>query len=247
MDARLIPDPLRNRISPLYWQLKAIRMRPTTKIRLDNIVVHLYTETPEECKIITNTKNTEEEILRDFATRINEDDIVYDIGANVGQYTCIATQCGANAVAFEPLPANAERIRENIKLNNGSALVVQAALADNDGKSSFKSDSKETGADQGHLTTGHGQTVQTFRGETYVKEGKGPKPTVVKIDVEGAEIDVLHGFGNVLNECRLVYVEIHLDKSKRYNKIFDILDNRGFDTEILTERESQDIVCAYKS
>lgn len=50
---------------------------------------------------------------------LESDDVFYDIGANVGTYTCFAGQVvdDGNVIAFEPHPANVDRLRENAEPN----------------------------------------------------------------------------------------------------------------------------------
>jgi hypothetical protein len=55
------------------------------------------------------------------------------------------------------------------------------------------------------------ETVEVVRGDAVVAEGHAPEPTVMKIDVEGFELEVLEGMGRYLASERLqaVCVEIH--------------------------------------
>jgi len=57
----------------------------------------------------------------------------YDIGANVGVYTCFAGQHADRVVAFEPHEGTATRLRENVDLNDIDVTVYQTAVADYEG------------------------------------------------------------------------------------------------------------------
>jgi predicted RNA methylase len=62
----------------------------------------------------------ERAILEDLLRSLEPDDVFYDIGANVGTYTCFAaSKLVPNAVvAFEPEPKNATRLREDLDLSD---------------------------------------------------------------------------------------------------------------------------------
>jgi FkbM family methyltransferase len=60
-------------------------------------------------------------------------DLFLDIGANIGVYSVYAAECGAEVIAVEPVPHNAERVRENLAVNGYAGQVVQAALSDHPG------------------------------------------------------------------------------------------------------------------
>lgn len=74
----------------------------------------------------------ERPVLEDLLQSLKPDDVFYDIGANVGTYTCFAaSKLGPNAVvAFEPERKSATRLRENLDLNALDAQVVENALSD---------------------------------------------------------------------------------------------------------------------
>ncbi|WP_079892107.1 FkbM family methyltransferase [Halorubrum lacusprofundi] len=61
----------------------------------------------------------------------------YDIGANVGVYTCFAGQHADRVVAFEPHEGTATRLRENVDLNDIDVTVYQTAVADYEGTASL--------------------------------------------------------------------------------------------------------------
>ena len=61
----------------------------------------------------------------------------YDVGVNVGMYTCFAGQFieDENGIAFEPHPANVDRLRENASINDVQADVRPLALSNERGSS----------------------------------------------------------------------------------------------------------------
>lgn len=79
--------------------------------------------------------------------------------------------------------------------------------------------------------------VTKIRGDEFVATEELPPPTVLKVDVEGTEMDALKGFDSTLArpECRLVYCEIHEDRlDAQGDSVSDIsafLEFRGFSVD----------------
>lgn len=120
---------------------------------------------------------------------------VFDIGANVGYYTILASRLvgpQGMVAAFEPVPRNIDFLQEHISLNNAAnVLVVPLACSDTPGTTSFYLGSNfATGS-----LHGAGEQVVSVDKTTLDEfiEREGLIPDVIKIDVEGAEIEVLAG------------------------------------------------------
>lgn len=138
--------------------------------------------------------------------------VAVDVGANVGIFTVpLAYAVGANGAvwAFEPLPENVDRLRANITENQlPNVELFAAAASDTDGSASFRiaSDSalgstREVFYDQG---TGRSLTVPTVRLDSEWRARGMPIVSVIKVDVEGAELAVLRGAEDVILRCRPV-------------------------------------------
>jgi FkbM family methyltransferase len=186
------------------------------------------------------------EILRDLLSNLEPDDVFYDIGANVGLYSCFAGRKAVDgtAVAFEPHPLNVERIRENIELNNITATVCEVALADKDGSASLEVNDNTAGV-VGNVSrdSNEGENIQIpielRNGDEMVENGEIPVPNIVKIDVDGGEADVVRGLSETLNnsDCRRIYCEIHPSALEEYGstpeEVHKILGNSGFELETI--------------
>jgi FkbM family methyltransferase len=162
-------------------------------------------------------------------------DCAWDVGANVGLYTqqfLNGVGPSGHVVAIEPVPENAALLRA---LGVGSRLtVVEAALADTDGKtplvvSGVSGETSHIGSDPGE-----GLMVRVVRGDYLVAEEGIPAPDVLKIDVEGFEGDVLDGLPTALRSIRNVVVEVHFSalsdrgKSQEPLRIIGLLRDAGF-------------------
>lgn len=198
----------------------------------------------------------EKEILSDFISELDRGDIVYDIGSNVGTYTCFAaSELGdASVVAFEPEPQNAIHLRKNLDLNDLSAKVIEVALSDTNGEVKLSLSGNEAGEGGHAITTDDtkdGIWIETVRGDTIIERENLTPPTILKIDVEGAEMKVLRGLEETLRKrCRLVYVEVHPNKIDEFgsteSEISNYLEKTGFEVTKVAERGEEFFLRAAK-
>lgn len=129
--------------------------------------------------------------------------VFFDIGANVGFFTVLASRIvgGEGAVvAFEPLPENLRALQEHVRLNRAqNVTVVAAAVSDRAGTERFGPADNPA---MGGLAPDGSIDVATVTLDDLVKEGAVRRPDVLKIDVEGAELRVLAGARRTLVEAR---------------------------------------------
>jgi len=139
-------------------------------------------------------------LLRDTLTG---SDLVFDVGAHVGFLAVCAARLGAKVVAVEPDAANARRLRRNVELNGLDVEVVEAAAWSTDGVVAFV---RGPSTKEGHAVSGEGVESVTLD-ELVDRYGT---PALVKLDVEGAEAEVLGGARRLLaGRDSLIVCEIH--------------------------------------
>ncbi len=168
---------------------------------------------------------------------------VYDVGANVG-FTAVlaARRVGpqGRVVCFEPLPANAEQIRRNAALNRFSGVEVrQTALGREDGEAEFLTSESPTWgrlAQAGAAPRQSGVLRVPVRSLDSLAVGdKLPPPAFIKMDVEGAEADVLAGGRKLLAAARpVLVVELH----HTYAAVLDSLAGLDYTVRPLTTTET---------
>jgi FkbM family methyltransferase len=128
-----------------------------------------------------------------FASQIKPGVVCYDCGANVGHYTLLFSKLvgpTGKVFAFEPLPANAAFIRKHTELNRCQNVVIdEIALSDNDGHAWLASAHAKSRLDQDG-----GINVKCGRLDSLAL----PPPDWMKIDIEGAEIEMLAGAESIL-------------------------------------------------
>ncbi len=143
--------------------------------------------------------------------------ICYDIGGYKGYYSGIMALRGASQVyVFEPMPQNAEKIKQLIMLNPLLPISLKEyAVSDNDGIAVFKIMQEET---MGKLECSSFQKIENSLDELSVqcvtidgliKNGMSA-PDFIKIDVEGAEEMVIKGALDCLKSKKpYLMIEIH--------------------------------------
>ncbi|HEX6696143.1 MAG TPA: FkbM family methyltransferase [Solirubrobacteraceae bacterium] len=140
---------------------------------------------------------------------------VYDVGANCGWFAVRAARAGRAVRAFEPVPATAEYAERNLgRVAGADARVVRAAVADAPGSaiihlysSSGNNSLHERTLPAGHPLRRTGDIeVSVVRLDDLVGSEGFPAPALIKIDVEGAELAVLHGARETLARHRPLVV-----------------------------------------
>ncbi len=182
----------------------------------------------------------ERPILDHLVSNLHPDDVFYDIGGNLGLYSClVADVVDQPVIAFEPHPGNAGRLEENADLNGADISVFRRALADSTGETELTITLENVGS-AGHTLVSdwdHGVdsiAISKVRGDEFIVKKDLPRPTVVKIDVEGAERAVLGGLDATLSDpdCRLVYCETHAERLEiQGSSVADVratLESQGF-------------------
>lgn len=144
----------------------------------------------------------EREQTRMFEELVQPGTVVYDVGAAVGYYTLLAARLvgrNGHVVSFEPDPKNAAFLRQHVAVNSLENVTVhESAVGNTNGRMRF---AHGTGTGTGHISDQGGLEVKIQRLDDFVASRKKP-PTHVKIDVEGAELQVLDGARTILTTAR---------------------------------------------
>jgi FkbM family methyltransferase len=136
-------------------------------------------------------------------------DVLYDVGANVGFLTVIgARHVGptGHVYAFEPVPDNADLVRRNAERNGlSNVTVVEKAVSDTSGRGELVLAEYSGGAALSTATRPPDATTTISVELVTIDDAVStamPPPALVKIDVEGAEIDVLRGMADTIRKHR---------------------------------------------
>lgn len=131
---------------------------------------------------------------RVFIEHVKEGMVIFDVGAHVGYYSLLASQLVGEKgyiVAFEPLPRNLYYFKKHIDINSiRNIRIIDAAILDACGEAYFiEGEDSSTG----HINPDGPLKVKTITLDSIVSSGDISTPNLIKIDVEGAEVQVLHG------------------------------------------------------
>jgi FkbM family methyltransferase len=185
----------------------------------------------------------EAELLERMRRHLLAGDVVYDVGANVGLMSLVLAghrvEPRVRIHSFEPEPANFHHLSRNIELNGLAQRVIphQLALGATDGEAELF---VRGGAGEGRhsLASARGSTgsirVPLRTLASFARSVEDP-PDFLKIDVEGAEGQVLAGLEPLLPHARPreLFIEIHPkgdgDRMPDGSAIADWLTQRGYE------------------
>ncbi len=173
--------------------------------------------------------------------------VIFDVGANQGQYTSeLLTRLGPDKNftihCFEPSPATFKILTGNHG-GNPRAVLNNFGLSKEPGRSVLYMDAEGSGLASlterrlGHFGIPHGsirEEVELRTLETYCRENQIPRIHLLKIDVEGHELDVIAGSGSLFAEQRIDLVQFefggcNIDTRTFYQDFFYFFADAGFE------------------
>ncbi len=166
---------------------------------------------------------------RFFERTVKPGMVAWDLGANAGAYTLLLARLvgptGA-VYAFEPFPKNCVALLEHLALNKfDNVTVISAAASEQDGLLGFHvSPSDSMGALQDKWA---GLMVPAMSVDGILRDHKLSFPDILKMDVEGAEADVLRGATELLSARRTLWV-VSLHGGEQADVCERIFRERGY-------------------
>ena len=191
----------------------------SVKVRISNEV---------ELHRVRTYTTKEPETLDWLRTELRDDDVYFDVGANIGLYSLYAARLkpGSRIYAFEPQAQTFSRLCQNLLLNGFTNIVPCCfPLSDVDTYAMFHvydmrpgsslhsldglSDWRGSGKDLVQLRQG----VLAVTLDSLVRQHDLPAPTLLKVDVDGLEERILAGGRDLLQSGRLrsILVEVTQD------------------------------------
>lgn len=170
--------------------------------------------------------------------------VVYDVGAHIGFFSLIAARLvgpeGA-VFAFEPDPENLRQLRVHVEENGArNVRLVPSPVWSARDVVSFVVDTSHPIRSYGRVGGRGGAETLSLRATTLddFSRSEGRLPDLIKIDVEGGEVEVLQGAVRLLEAARpVVFCEVHLEGGARPDRlatITQLLRANGYGVEQLT-------------
>lgn len=182
--------------------------------------------------------------LRRLATDVSGDVTVLEVGANIGYFALQEADIlgeQAEIHTFEPSPKNVDLLTRNIELNGfGDRFVVnQAAVGDEPGSVQLQlaseSNLHSVVPDDSGTPSGTAIDVEMYSLDSYIESAdiEPADVNVVRMDVEGYEVEVFEGMRSILESDGplLVFLEFHpqLREPGELDSIYSSLEGNGFE------------------
>src|SRR5919202_898414 len=188
----------------------------------------------------------EDEIIHHFNTK--QGDIVVDVGAHIGKYTLIASKrVGVNGkvIAIEAHPGNYEMLNRNIKLN-GLTNVISLNYAvysketkiklflpgEKSNRTIYNTLISTRATDEEKFVEVNADTLDDLLQNNEISHAD---INWIKIDVEGAELEVLKGADSIMSNSKNItlLIEVHdiEDGKNVYRPIMDLMEKYNFKIE----------------
>ena len=150
----------------------------------------------------------ERQVLEDMRQRLTAGELVIDVGAHIGNHAVfLAGVCRCDVIALEPYPKTFEVLARNLELNQLNQRVTAINLAAG-AKPGYGRPSLPATANDGQISIRAADAETEIRIEPLDAIDLPRPPRMLKIDVEGGELDVLKGAERLIARSRpLIYIE----------------------------------------
>jgi FkbM family methyltransferase len=220
--------------------------------------MYLSPTAPGERAIIYNAY--EPEVVALFASLLDKDSVVFDIGAWIGNYTLLAATRAKQVIALETNPENISRINDNLSLNEGfDKIITVLNIGASNKKTVAALDKRESRIMDRVLDMPEGKTdaEDVIRVDTLDNIAANldiKHIDLVMMDIEAHEIYALEGMKELLSKkaVKHLIIEVHpkfLQEIGRTDaEVIQILENSGYKVDKFhKESEAAYHIHAYSS
>ena len=235
-------------MSFLYKVIKFLRLGNPMSLKISVPKYNYKVLCPIKKEEIINMTIREDDIIEHFTPK--QGDIVIDIGANIGRYTIISSKrvgTKGKVVAIEAHPGNFEILNRNIKLNQLTNIIpLNYAAYSKETKIKLYVPDEESGYTIYHtLMERTGKKFVEVNANTLdyllqLNEIRQEEVNWIKIDVEGAEFEVLKGATNVLSKSKDIALLIEVHGPDNYRPLVEFLSSYNFKIEFEKTYETGD-------
>lgn len=213
----------------------AISQLKESKIEINNQIMYLDEKDSLGLNFNENFEPLETQIVKN---EIKKNDIVLDIGANIGYYTLIFAQLVGNSgkvYSFEPDPTNFKILKKNIFVNKHKNVVLEnKAVSNKEGNLKLYLSTENNGMHRIYPSKWCKESIDihSIKIDSYFENEQ--KIDFIKLDIEGAEFDALIGMKSLIhkNKDLTIFIEFVPTSLKEYGTnpedILDFFINEGF-------------------
>lgn len=164
----------------------------------------------------------EPEAVAAFLRFLKPGAVVFDIGAGLGFYALLAGRIGADVITFEPDPRNAKSVTRHLEINRleGRVRLVQKAVFSRNGWLTLERSDGMSAHKNAWIRADLAETTGDVRVACISLDdfiASNPKPILVKMDVEGAESEVLKGADQLFRRYRpALLCEVHDEANAQF-------------------------------
>lgn len=177
-------------------------------------------------RVVATSGEWEPHVTAAFRARLRAGDVCLDVGAHIGYYTLLASRLvgtRGHVYAFEPSPGVYSALRANLALNDAANVTAHnvaageaegtAVLREAPGGNSGNSSVSPCFLESPHAAPAEeytGVEVQVRTVESLVPPDEVGRVRMIKVDVEGYEIEALRGLESILAACGPVSLIVEL-------------------------------------
>lgn len=237
--------PFTKQVVEKIWQDFKIDLTKEEYIKIDNMIipnyclVHLLNinsfeweyEIYEFCRIINkifgfNYEFTKQSYYENDFIKIEKDDVVFDCGANTGIFSLYAANKAKIVYSFEPGTLIRHYLRYT-KLFNNNIIIVPFGLSNYSGQQTFIQFDNPAASrllnlvdeDVKNHRVLYKEQIEVITIDNFVKQ-TGVIPSFIKIDAEGAELEILQGAKETLKKYSpKCSISIHKNNQNNINYI----------------------------
>lgn len=185
------------------------------RFEIGTVAVEMIEDGDRQCVHVREGRGFEPDSLELWAGLCAKGGTVIDVGAYTGLYAISAALLGCTVIAFEPLPFNAERLRQNAKANGVNIDLRQMVASNKSGEAFITYNPRVPFTSGASLVNKAAQRTKLKIRAMAIDDLALEEVTAIKIDVERGEPLVLAGAMATIARCKpALMVEVLDDKLK---------------------------------
>lgn len=154
----------------------------------------------------------EPNMVKIFESLVKDEDIVLDVGANIGCTSLLFGQLGKRVFSFEPSPSTFSLLCANLangEMHNVTPVNLGLGRENSTLQLTFSSDNRAGGFVSNQIVASAGHQIEDISivaGDKWLNEAKIDRVDFIKIDVEGFEKNVIEGLSETLTTSKPIVV-----------------------------------------